>query len=43
MNDGQDTYYRDAVSSIDEIIEAARNGRMFILVDHEHRRMRVIS
>lgn len=29
--------YRDAISSIDEIIEDARNGRMFILVDHEDR------
>ena len=29
--------YTDAVSSIDEIIEDARNGRMFILVDHEDR------
>ena len=37
MADGQDSYYRDAVSSIDEIIESARNGRMFVLVDHEDR------
>ena len=29
--------WRDAVSSVEEIIEDARNGRMFILVDHEHR------
>ena len=29
--------YHDAVSSIEEIIEDARNGRMFILVDHEDR------
>ncbi len=29
--------YHDAVSAIDEIIEDARNGRMFILVDHEDR------
>ncbi len=29
--------WRDAVSSIEEIIEDARNGRMFILVDHEDR------
>ena len=29
--------WRDAISSIDEIIEDARNGRMFILVDHEDR------
>src|SRR5574343_388990 len=29
--------YSDAISSIEEIIEDARNGRMFILVDHEDR------
>ncbi len=29
--------WRDAISPIDEIIEDARNGRMFILVDHEDR------
>jgi 3,4-dihydroxy 2-butanone 4-phosphate synthase/GTP cyclohydrolase II len=29
--------WRDAVSSIEEIIDDARNGRMFILVDHEDR------
>ena len=29
--------WRDAVSPIEEIIEDARNGRMFILVDHEDR------
>ncbi|WP_431309879.1 3,4-dihydroxy-2-butanone-4-phosphate synthase [Algicella marina] len=29
--------YTDAISSVDEIIEDARNGRMFILVDHEDR------
>ena len=29
--------YSDAISSIDEIIDDARNGRMFILVDHEDR------
>ena len=29
--------WRDAISSIEEIIEDARNGRMFILVDHEDR------
>ncbi len=27
----------DAISSIEDIIEDARNGRMFILVDHEDR------
>ncbi len=37
MADGQELHYQDAVSSIDEIIDAARNGRMFILVDHQHR------
>lgn len=37
MADGQDTHYHDAISSIDEIIDDARNGRMFILVDHEDR------
>jgi 3,4-dihydroxy 2-butanone 4-phosphate synthase/GTP cyclohydrolase II len=29
--------YTDAISSIEDIIEDARNGRMFILVDHEDR------
>ncbi len=29
--------WRDAISSTQEIIEDARNGRMFILVDHEDR------
>jgi 3,4-dihydroxy 2-butanone 4-phosphate synthase/GTP cyclohydrolase II len=29
--------WRDAISSAQEIIEDARNGRMFILVDHEDR------
>ncbi|CTQ49768.1 3,4-dihydroxy-2-butanone-4-phosphate synthase [Jannaschia donghaensis] len=28
---------RDVISSVEEIIEDARNGRMFILVDHEDR------
>jgi len=32
-----ETDYRDAISSVEEIIEDARNGRMFILVDHEDR------
>ncbi len=31
------TEYSDAISTIDEIIEDARQGRMFILVDHEDR------
>jgi 3,4-dihydroxy 2-butanone 4-phosphate synthase/GTP cyclohydrolase II len=29
--------WRDAISSIEEILDDARNGRMFILVDHEDR------
>ncbi len=29
--------WRDAISSIEDVIEDARNGRMFILVDHEDR------
>jgi 3,4-dihydroxy 2-butanone 4-phosphate synthase/GTP cyclohydrolase II len=29
--------YSDAISTIEDIIEDARNGRMFILVDHEDR------
>ncbi|WP_323770985.1 3,4-dihydroxy-2-butanone-4-phosphate synthase [Antarctobacter sp.] len=29
--------WSDAISSVEEIIEDARNGRMFILVDHEDR------
>ena len=29
--------WSDAISAIEEIIEDARNGRMFILVDHEDR------
>jgi len=29
--------YADAISPIEEILEDARNGRMFILVDHEDR------
>ncbi|MFO7857100.1 MAG: 3,4-dihydroxy-2-butanone-4-phosphate synthase [Paracoccaceae bacterium] len=32
-----ETDYSDAISSVEEIIEDARNGRMFILVDHEDR------
>jgi 3,4-dihydroxy 2-butanone 4-phosphate synthase / GTP cyclohydrolase II len=31
------TDYSDAISSTEDIIEDARNGRMFILVDHEDR------
>ncbi len=29
--------WTDAISSVEEIIEDARNGRMFVLVDHEDR------
>ncbi|MFL2796006.1 MAG: 3,4-dihydroxy-2-butanone-4-phosphate synthase [Paracoccaceae bacterium] len=29
--------YREAISSVEEIIEDARNGRMFVLIDHEDR------
>ena len=29
--------WSDAISPIEEIIEDARNGRMFVLVDHEDR------
>ena len=29
--------WKDAISSIEEILDDARNGRMFILVDHEDR------
>ena len=29
--------YSDMISSIEEIIEDARNGKMFVLVDHEDR------
>jgi len=32
-----DTDFSDAISSVEEIIDDARNGRMFILVDHEDR------
>ncbi|MGR3660529.1 MAG: 3,4-dihydroxy-2-butanone-4-phosphate synthase [Paracoccaceae bacterium] len=32
-----DPSFKDAISSVEEIIEDARNGRMFILVDHEDR------
>ncbi|MGJ8585962.1 MAG: 3,4-dihydroxy-2-butanone-4-phosphate synthase [Marinosulfonomonas sp.] len=37
MTDSFDTSYKDAISSVEEIIDDARNGRMFILVDHEDR------
>ena len=32
-----ETDFSDAISSVEEIIDDARNGRMFILVDHEDR------
>ncbi|MCE0505252.1 MULTISPECIES: 3,4-dihydroxy-2-butanone-4-phosphate synthase [unclassified Roseivivax] len=32
-----ETNWKDAISSVEEILEDARNGRMFILVDHEDR------
>ncbi len=32
-----ETQWHDAISPVEEIIEEARNGRMFILVDHEDR------
>jgi 3,4-dihydroxy 2-butanone 4-phosphate synthase/GTP cyclohydrolase II len=32
-----ETHYRDYISEVAEIIDEARNGRMFILVDHEDR------
>ncbi len=37
MTDSTDRSYQDAISPIEEIIEAARNGKMFLLVDHEDR------
>jgi 3,4-dihydroxy 2-butanone 4-phosphate synthase/GTP cyclohydrolase II len=37
MDDSLQPSYADAISSIEEIIDDARNGRMFILVDHEDR------
>jgi 3,4-dihydroxy 2-butanone 4-phosphate synthase/GTP cyclohydrolase II len=36
MSNGK-TDFSDAIASVEEIIEDARNGRMFILVDHEDR------
>jgi len=32
-----DTPYRDVISPVEDIIDDAQNGRMFILVDHEDR------
>ncbi len=37
MANSIETNYQDAISPIEEIIDAARNGRMFLLVDHEDR------
>ena len=37
MTDPADSGYGDAISTTEELIEEARNGRMFILVDHEDR------
>ncbi|MDJ0858696.1 MAG: 3,4-dihydroxy-2-butanone-4-phosphate synthase [Dinoroseobacter sp.] len=37
MADTTSSVYSDAISSIEEIIDDARNGKMFILVDHEDR------
>jgi 3,4-dihydroxy 2-butanone 4-phosphate synthase/GTP cyclohydrolase II len=37
-NPGQvETDWKDVISSIEDIIDDARNGRMFVLVDHEDR------
>ncbi|TVQ53173.1 MAG: 3,4-dihydroxy-2-butanone-4-phosphate synthase, partial [Rhodobacteraceae bacterium] len=32
-----EVHYRDFISTTEEIIEEARNGRMVVLVDHEDR------
>lgn len=37
MADGNQDHYQDAISSVEDIIDDARNGRMFILIDHEDR------
>ena len=37
MTETTPSIYSDAISSIEEILDDARNGRMFILVDHEDR------
>lgn len=37
MTSQTETDYRAAISPVEEIIDDARNGRMFILVDHEDR------
>lgn len=37
MAESEKSEYSDAISTVEEIIEDARNGRMFILVDHEDR------
>jgi 3,4-dihydroxy 2-butanone 4-phosphate synthase/GTP cyclohydrolase II len=37
MTSNSENAYRDVISPVEDIIEDARNGRMFILVDHEDR------
>ncbi len=37
MNSHVENKYREVISPVEDIIEDARNGRMFILVDHEDR------
>ncbi len=37
MTSKTENAYRDVISPVEDIIEDARNGRMFILVDHEDR------
>ncbi|MEM9011652.1 MAG: 3,4-dihydroxy-2-butanone-4-phosphate synthase [Pseudomonadota bacterium] len=37
MPDASQEHYRDYIAAVEDIIEDARNGRMFILVDHEDR------
>ncbi len=37
ISDSARVDFTDAISSVEEIIEDARNGRMFILIDHEDR------
>ena len=35
--DDMTSHFQDAISTVEEIIEDARNGRMFVLIDHEDR------
>ena len=37
MNQVLEATYRDIIAPIEDILDAARNGKMFILVDHEDR------